>query len=129
MLTQYEMTWLTGAAGEVGQGVRTKAEHPYSYDPFTTWMGTETADGSLYTDRLLGWGFEKHDRLCVKHFGNSSQYWGDREPQAIEAFLRDYLDAPNLVLCEIQEHCNHSNGSTCWWLSYRKTPKHPAAGG
>lgn len=112
------MTWLSA-----GQNVRTKMTHPYSYDPFTMWRGPDEPDGSVYTDRLFQWDHEKHDRLCMKHFGNKGQYWDHRDTDAIQAFLRDYLDAPNLVLCEVQEHCNQATGYPCWCFTYRKTPK------
>lgn len=102
--------------------VRTKLTHPYNYDPFTTWRGPGEPDGSVYTDRLFQWGHEKHDKLCMKHFGDRGQYWGHRDTDKIEAFLRDYLDSPDLVLCEIQEHCNQATGYPCWYFAYRKTP-------
>ena len=47
---------------------------------------------------------------------------GQRDTDKIEAFLRDYLDAPELVLCEVQEHCNQATGFPCWFFAYRKTP-------
>lgn len=100
-------------------GVRTKATHPYSYDPFTMWRGPVEPDGSVYTDRLMQWDNKKHDELCLKHFGDTGQYWSQRRTGQIQEFLRDYLDAPNLVLCEVQEHCNQSNGFPCWYFSYR----------
>ena len=101
---------------------RTKATHPYNYDPFTTWRGPGEPDGCVYTDRLYQWDNEKHDRLCMKHFGDRGQYWGHREPEKIQAFLRDYVDAPDLVLCEVQEHCNQATGYPCWYFAYRNTP-------
>lgn len=122
MLSAKDMDWLTGEEVGAAPGRRTKASHPYSYDPFTIWRGKGTADGSVYTDRLFSWGPEKHDRLCEKHFGDSGQHWAGRAPEAIEAFLRDYLEAPQLQVCEIHEHCNVGNGFPCWYLAFRKVP-------
>lgn len=112
-----QMEWISATGSK-----RTKLTHPYSYDPITTWTGNAKPDGSVYTDRLFQWGPEKHDQLCIKHFGDRSQYWGSRSVSAIQAFLRDYLDAPELVLCEVQEHCNQATGYPCWFLAYRKHP-------
>lgn len=108
--------------------VRTKATHPYNYDPFTMWRGQGEPDGGVYTDRLLQWDYEKHNRLCLKHFGNQGQYWADRDTDAIQAFLRDYLDAPELVLCEVQEQCNQSTGYPVWYFAYCKNPSAPNRG-
>jgi hypothetical protein len=102
--------------------VRTKFSHPYNYDPFTMWSGKDTPDGSVYTDRLYQWDPKKHDDLCTKHFGNCGQYWDYRSVDKIQDFLRDYLDAPELKLCEVQEHCNQATGYPLWFFSYRKTP-------
>ena len=107
---------------------RTKATHPYSYDPFTMWRGPGEPDGGAYTDRLFQWDHKKHDALCMKHFGDRGQYWGRRDTNKIQAFLRDYLDAPELVLCEVQEHCNQATGYPCWYFAYRKTPNAEVTG-
>lgn len=101
---------------------RTKTTHPYNYDPFTIWLGPVKPDGGVYSDRLFQWDHEKHDRLCMKHFGDKGQYWDRRDTGAIQAFLRDYLDAPELVLCEVQEYCNQATGYPCWYFAYRMTP-------
>ena len=42
------MTWVSADPDR-----RTKATHPYNYDPFTMWRGPGEPDGSVYTDRLL----------------------------------------------------------------------------
>ena len=100
--------------------LRTKLTHPYSYDPFLIYRGPEVANGTVYSDRLLRWDYDKHNRLCEKHFGNRGQYWDDRDPAKVEAFLQDYMDAPGLKLCSITEYCNPSNGYPYWRLDYRK---------
>lgn len=103
-------------------GARTKATLPYNYDPFTIWKGDGEPNGSVYTDRLYQWDAKKHNALCRKHFGNEGQYWAERDTDQIQAFLRDYFGAPELVLCEVQEHCNQATGYPCWYFAYQKTP-------
>lgn len=99
---------------------RSKWDYPYSYDPFTIWKANETPTDSLYTDRLYRWDPAKHDKLCIKHFGDNGQYWGHRNPKSIQEFLRDYYDAQDLILCEIQEHCNQPSGYPLWYLAYKQ---------
>ena len=102
---------------------RTKLTHPYNYNPFTVWKGLEDPNGSAYTDRLYQWDCKKHDDLCMKHFGDKGQYWDCREIPKIQDFLRDYFDDENLILCEVQEHCNQATGYPCWFFSYKYTQK------
>lgn len=97
---------------------RTPQTHPYSYDGFVNWKTDEKANSCIYTDRLLMWDFDKHDRLCQKHFGNEGQYWNDREPKLIEAFLQDWCDNPDIKLVMVMQHCNLSNGYPVWSLHY-----------
>jgi len=106
---------------------RTKAEYPYSYDPFVVWQDRsgamekvcEDATGSVYTDRLLQWDWDKHNDLCLKHFGDKGQYWDNRDPKKIEAFLRDWTNDPKLHLIQVREYCNVSNGYPTWLLVYK----------
>ena len=111
------MIYVDGA----NSGVRTKSSHPYSYDPILQWQGDAEPNGTVYTDRLWQWDHVKHDELCKQHFGDAGQYWGNRKSEAIEAFLRDYLGAPDLVLCTVTEHCNQATGFPLWRLDYRKS--------
>jgi len=99
---------------------RTKQTHPYSYDGFVQWRGGKNneATSTIYSDRLLQWDFAKHDELCQKHFGNKGQYWNNREPEKIEAFLRDWVDDQNLKLILVMEYCNVSNGYPCWRFDF-----------
>lgn len=101
-----------------GRPRKTKQSHPYSYDPFTIFKIEGECTGSVYTDRLYQWDYKKHNALCQKHFGNEGQYWDNREPEVIQAFLRDYLNKPALVLIKIIEYCNISNGYPVWRLDY-----------
>lgn len=100
---------------------RTKFTHPYNYDPILQWHNRNgEPNGTVYTDRLLQWDYAKHNDLCEKHFGNKAQYWDNRDPVKVEAFLRDYLNAPDLILCAITEHCNQATGFPLWRLDYQK---------
>jgi hypothetical protein len=101
-------------------GPRTKADHPYSYDPLLVYATGEQADGSVYSDRFRMW----YDSAVLKsamerHFGKTGDYYYDRSPTAIEAFLRDLLGKPQLKLVRIEEHCNVSNGYPCWFFAYQ----------
>lgn len=102
---------------------RTPHSHPYSYDSFVVWKkhatGGPKGNGSIYSDRLLQWDFPKHDALTTKHFGDRGQYWRERNPKKIEAFLRDWCEDPKLVLLEIVEECNRSNGYPCWAFIFK----------
>lgn len=103
-------------------GRRTKLTHPYSYDPITQFVDSSVKGcGTIYTDRLLQWDFDKHDRLCEKYFGNRGQHWDTREPKKIEAFLRDWLDDQNVRLAMVMEYCNVATGYPTWRLDYGTT--------
>ncbi len=101
-----------------GKNVKTKFTNPYDYGPIVQFIGPRKGNHTVYSDRLYMWDSEKHDSLCTKHFGNTGQYWSDRQPKLIEAFLRDYLDKPSLVLTRVEEHCNVSSGYPVWRLDY-----------
>lgn len=118
------ITTFSAAVDEFGQPVRrTKISHPYNYDDFVLWRGGENkeANGSAYSDRLFQWDPKKHDRLCMKHFGDKGQYWDNRDIQKIEAFLRDYNDDPKLKLIYIMQCCNQATGYPCWCFCYRSS--------
>lgn len=99
---------------------RTPFSHPYNYEEFVLWRKAGynprdvKADGSCYSDRLLHWDFDRHNELCLKHFGNKGQYWNERDPKLIEAFLRDWNDNQSLCLLEIIQGCNQSSGYPVW---------------
>jgi hypothetical protein len=97
---------------------RTIEEYPYSYDGFVLWRTEGKAGDTIYSDRLLQWDFTKHDKLCMKHFGNTGQVWGNRNPKKIEAFLRDWCDNPKLKLILIMQYCNLSSGFPTWRFDY-----------
>lgn len=103
------------------EGLKTKTSNPYNYDPYMQYLADdhELMKGStVYTDRLLQWDYEKTNRLMKKHFGNEGQYWTDRKPEAIEAFLRDWREDQNLQLIAVIEYCNPSSGYPVWRLDY-----------
>lgn len=101
--------------------LRSKLEYPYTYDPFILHRFGENdeANGTAYTDRLWQQDHKKYDRLCMKHFGDRGQYWDQRDPKKMEAFLKDWMDDPNLKLIFVEEHCNHSTGYPVWRLDFR----------
>ncbi len=108
--------------GNIDTSIKTKYTNPYDYDPILQWEtkdGVES-NGSVYTDRLLGWDYDKHNELCRKHFGNRGQYWNDREPEKIQAFMRDWTDNQELVLVRVEEHCNAATGYPVWHFAYYK---------
>lgn len=107
---------------ENGKAVkRTPRTHPYNYDPFVLWRGgkNEDSDGTAYSDRLRQWDGEKHDRLCLQHFGEKGCWWNTRDPAKIEAFLRDYLDSPELKLVLVMQYCNQATGYPVWRFDYK----------
>ncbi len=89
----------------------------YSYSPFIVWGEDIPEQGCVYTDRLFQWDPEKFDKLCLKHFGNVSQYFNDRNHELVEAFLSDYL-GKKVKLGMIVEWCNVSSGYPLWSLHY-----------
>lgn len=103
---------------------RTKEEYPYSYSGFVLHRlaPNQDATGTVYTDRLYQWDAKKHDRLCEKYFGDTGQYWQNREPGSIEGFLREYLGIPGLRLVLVMEYCNVSSGYPVWRLDYSDKP-------
>lgn len=112
------------------ENARTREQYPYSYDPFLIFEKRTkkkeaeiTANGTIYTDRLLQWDYAKHDLLCKKHFGNTKQYWEDRPSSKIEAFLRDWVSDPDLVLCRVVQYCNQATGFPTWRLDYHSADK------
>ena len=99
---------------------RTPDTHPYNYDGFVNWRVKGEYNSCVYTDRLLMWDWDKHNRLCRKHFGNEGQYWNDRDPKLIEAFMRDWTENPDLKLVMVMQHCNQATGYPAWSLHFHK---------
>lgn len=108
-----------------GEGRRTPFTHPYNYDPFPTFIcenysqyATNISRSTIYSDRLRQWDWDKYNELCRKHFGDEGHYWDQRKPEAIEAFLRDWTDNPNLKLLMIEQQCNHATGYPLWRFDF-----------
>ena len=89
----------------------------HCYTPCLFDNGQKATD-TVYSDRLYQWDSKKHDELCTKHFGNTGQYWDNRKPEEIEAFLRDYCNEPKIVLCRIEQHENRATGYPLWRIDY-----------
>lgn len=100
-----------------------KSDYPYSYDGFVLWRGLpqEEMNHTLYSDRIKRQYHERWDELSKKHFGNAGDYFDNRTPIAIEAFLRELLDKPNYQLGLIMEYCNVSNGYPVWRFDVKVT--------
>lgn len=101
--------------------VRTPQTHPYNYDPFTIWGGPNpSANGSEWTDRLQQWDYSKYKALSEKHFSNGSRPFSSHgcQGELIQAFLRDFLDKPTLILTRVIEYCNQSSGYPLWCMVY-----------
>lgn len=99
---------------------KTKYSHPYTYDPFLIFFNEEAKQeptDSIYTDRLLEWDWDKHNHLCQKHFSNQGQYWNDRDPKKIEAFLCDWVGKKVTLVANIQ-YVNMSSGFPVWRLDF-----------
>lgn len=99
---------------------RTKASHPYSYQPFEVWRSDkEQGDSGVYSDRLYQWDSQKFNACCREVWGNEGQYFDDRSPEDIERFLQLYFDKPGIRLTRIVECCNQSSGYPLWYFNYR----------
>ena len=100
--------------------VKDKSTYPYTYDPFILFFNEKAkqeATSSIYTDRLLHQDWDKHNRLCQKHFGTKGQYWNDRKPEDIEAFLCDWTEKKVTLIANIQ-YVNISSGFPVWRLDF-----------
>jgi len=85
---------------------------PVEYD-----SGEKSTD-TVYSDRLYQWDPEKYNELCKKHFGNMGQYWSNRKPKLIEAFLCDYIGKP-VTLTKVELTENVSTGYPIWIFFYK----------
>lgn len=103
--------------------VKTKWSHPYNYDPIVTFHKRGRPQGwathTVYTDQLRQWDDRKYDDLCKRHFGDHRDFWGNRAPEKIEAFLVEWTKISGLELVTVTEYCNPPNGYPVWRLDYR----------
>lgn len=102
---------------------KSKFDYRYSYDTFIIWHNGKKAKGSVYTDRLYQWDYEKHNKLCKKYFGNESQYWSDRKQKDIEKFMQEFNDDETINVVALAETCNVSNGFPIWIIFYNNDNK------
>lgn len=94
---------------------RTPMTHPYSYEGFVTYRNGKNSEANctIYSDRLLRQDYEKARLLMKKHFGESGDYYSNREPQKIEDFLSEFLNKKVKIIF-IMEYCNQSDGYPYW---------------
>jgi hypothetical protein len=79
----------------------------------------EKRNGTDWSDRLWQRNPERFNGLCQKHFGNTYQtFYEDRPPEKIEAFLKEYNEVSKLILLEIIQEENRSNGYPYWVFKY-----------
>jgi hypothetical protein len=108
--------------------MKDKCSYPYTYDPFMIWYNDDIKTlqdnngqlrnvSTIYTDRLLQWDWNKHNRLCRKHFGNEGQLWDNRDPKKIEAFLSDWTEKKVTLIANIQ-YVNMASGYPVWRLDF-----------
>ena len=91
-----------------------KASKPYSYEPFYVFKSSGKVNGSVYSDRMQQWDYDKYKASAEK-----TDFKGyTKDPETVEAFLRAYFDEPELKLVRVIEYCNVSNGYPCWRVDY-----------
>lgn len=121
------LSYFVGVDAEGKEIERSEHEHPYNFSPYCTWIDRKNKNikniSGVYSDRLFQWDYEKHDNLCLNHFGDRGQYWDRRKPLDIQSFLRDYLGHPELILIKIDKHCNVSSGYPVWYFTYAEKPE------
>ena len=98
--------------------VKDKISNPYGYDPFIIYFNEkakEEPNGSLYTDRLLQWDYQKTERLLKKHM--PEKRWDNAGHKQIEAFLCDWTEKKVVFIANIQ-YVNLASGYPLWRLDY-----------
>lgn len=103
---------------------RTKYSHPYNYDPIVLIDSKAEGDESAYSDRMVGWNYDKF-YACLHKIndgkGEMAFRWGDR--RLVTALMRDYNDDPGLQVTRVVEMCNASTGYPVWLVVYKKGPE------
>jgi hypothetical protein len=105
---------------------RTPENHPYSYDSYIIYGKPNSKKNTnekenicgVDSDRLYQWDYDKYNECSKKIFGNTGQYFDNRQPQQIEKFLRLYFTDNTIVLKRILQGCNVSNGFPYWTFRY-----------
>lgn len=111
---------IIGVTDEKGRiAVRTKHDHPYSYDPICQFLDSKVkAEHTVYSDRMQQWDWKKYEECAMKV---RSKYptgdFGTRQ-RRVELLLRLYCDDPSIKLACIVEYCNPSSGYTVFRYDY-----------
>ena len=66
------------------------------------------------SDRLFQYNPNKYNSSCRSVFDDIRQDFNHRSPESIEEFLRLYYEDNSIILYEIKECCNVSNGFPVW---------------
>jgi hypothetical protein len=94
--------------------VLSREEHPWSYSPIIIFGNDEELSG-IYSDRIEQWDEKLTKTLYAKHMGKDFHgNYAFAKPEQIQAFLRERLNKPTLVLKTVVEWCNQSNGYPYW---------------
>ena len=99
--------------------IKTKWEHPYSYDPFVIWRGNRSihANSTVYSDRMIR--ESKYNKLSQEIFGDVAHVFYDRSPEKIELFLQKWYKNNAIKLVMIMECCNVSSGYPLWRFDFQ----------
>lgn len=100
---------------------RTKATHPYNYDPIILIHASGNITSSAYSDRMRSWEPEKFDFAIGQGVGEMRFSWGRTE--AVNAFLHSYYDDPTIKIVKVMEYCNVATGYPCWFLAWGSAKK------
>lgn len=115
------MGYSLGYIDEDGNPIeRMPYEYPYSYDGYVEWRGGENKEvtGTVYSDRLFQWDYEKYNRCMNQVFGNEKQMFDPHDHEKIEQMLRLYMEEPDLKLILQMKYCNKSSGYPLWRFDY-----------
>lgn len=101
---------------------RTKKDYPYSYSLHCTWIANKKIlekvekmkKSCVDSDRLFQYNPNKYNSSCRSVFDDIRQDFNHRSPESIEEFLRLYYEDNSIILYEIKECCNVSNGFPVW---------------
>lgn len=100
-----------------GKPVRkTPYDSPYAYDDYVQWKGDYRKGEQtqvVYSDRMGMWDYEKFKELYQKVFNEMGHYFGNKNPENVEQFLKLFFDR-EIKLTAIMQGCNKSNGNQYW---------------
>jgi len=99
---------------------RTILSHPGEYENFVLWRNPEYDPGVcisglvVFSDNLGLVGNANKNLLIETHFGSLEPPWEALPPDAIESFLRDLCEDPDLALVEIVQGISVGTGKAYW---------------